>query len=672
MEKETSLPDDTLVSTATALPESPLLIGEANFPKLLTTKSVYVDKTALIYTLVTDPVGRFFLARPRRFGKSLLVSTIENVLRGKKELFKNLDICKKFPAYHWDSSYVIRLDMNRFAVEEDVKDFDKSVLNKIVSIAKGYGIELIETTTAGTALCSLVETLHSAGENSKNLLNNNNGNILNTSKVSVLIDEYDYPIVSNLKKPDKLEKIIDKLNEFYNNLKSVFDLLHFVLITGITRFSILSPFSSIHFANISYDTNFATICGFTQDEIEAAFKNYLLNYTNDKIHDVRKLSFAGISEILLQLSDWYGGYSFDGKTKVFNPESILKYFKNNVFKKYWYVNGGSRIFNYLKLQNLDYFKYFSDKVDSSITISEEDIVEVTPEASLLQTGYLTVERIIPALANKIDLPVNTIDMEKANVQIDNQTNTPIVSQLPKMDTKTYYVLKVPNLEVKLSYDNLFLLNKLYGQLPSTLSMNNIVELYKDFGVVFPARDTDKASLILSSIYETFPHVLHIDRESFYETHLIPALSFADGIVVPEYSSAHGIVDIYLKMFNGDVFVIEVKFSPANIAKDEGKDDNRNRFIGSYESSDTYEEIRTKSSAITKDQIIDLNIKKALDNGITEAFNQIFSKRYALKHIGKGNNVYATAVSVSNRSYVKIQMMQVQAIRGIDSLQLKKD
>ncbi|MDR1038301.1 MAG: hypothetical protein LBT40_17540 [Deltaproteobacteria bacterium] len=276
---------------------------------------------------------------------------------------------------------------------------------------------------------------------------------------------------------------------------------------------------------------------------------------------------------------------------MFNPESILKFFKNNEFAKYWYENGGSSILNYLKLQNEDYFKYFSDKVDSSITISQEDIVEVTPEASLLQTGHLTIDRIIPSLDDRTDLYVNAMHEGNTSKQIGNLTDMPNVNQLPNIKIKKYYILKLPNKEVKLSCDNLFLMSKLYGNVPHKFSMNNIVKLYEDFGNVFPTRDTDKAELIFSSIYETFPYISHIDKESFYETHLIPALSFADGIVVPEYSSAHGIVDIYLKMLNGDVFVIEVKFSPVNIAKDKRKEDDRIRFIDSYEISDTYEKIK---------------------------------------------------------------------------------
>lgn len=132
------------------------------------------------------------------------------------------------------------------------------------------------------------------------------------------------------------------------------------------------------------------------------------------------------------LPDWHGGYSFDGKTKVFNPESILKFFKNNEFAKYWYENGGSSILNYLKLQNEDYFKYFSDKVDSSITISQEDIVEVTPEASLLQTGHLTIDRIIPSLDDRTDLYVNAMHEGNTSKQIGNLTDMPNVNQLPNI------------------------------------------------------------------------------------------------------------------------------------------------------------------------------------------------------------------------------------------------
>ncbi|MDR0756464.1 MAG: AAA family ATPase, partial [Tannerella sp.] len=229
-------------------------VDTQSFEKLRSRKCVYVDKTEAIYRMITE--GRiYFLSRPRRFGKSLLISTFEALFQGKKDLFEDLYIYDK---WEWEEYPVIKIDWAGI-VHSTPEEMKESLVFHLKKIAQNYGITLTAK-YAPDCFGELIEALH---------------NQAGKKGVVILIDEYDKPITAHLT-DEYLEKIKTAVHDFYQVMKSSDEHLQFVFLTGVSKFSGLSIFSALNNPqDITLQKKYATICGYTQEELESNFSEYI-------------------------------------------------------------------------------------------------------------------------------------------------------------------------------------------------------------------------------------------------------------------------------------------------------------------------------------------------------------------------------------------------------------
>jgi hypothetical protein len=338
-----------------------LAIDTQSFEQLRKAKCLYVDKTEDIYKMITS--GRiYFLLRPRRFGKSLLISTLENLFQGNKELFEGLYI---YDQWEWGEYPVITIDwtvINHLTPEK----MEDSLVICLKKIAQNYQITL-ESKSAVDCFRDLIEALHkTTGQN-----------------VVILIDEYDKPVTAHLI-DEHLETIKIAVHDFYQVMKGSDKYLKFVFLTGVSKFSGLSIFSALNNPqDITLREEFATICGYTQEELESNFSEYI-----DKAAEY----FKKTRDYLLdKIRYWYNGYTWDGKTAIYNPFSTMNFFKINEFNNYWFSTG-TPTFLIDIIQHRDCAnRVFDPMVVNSNIFKGYDPNNIGEVHLLFQTGYLTIK-----------------------------------------------------------------------------------------------------------------------------------------------------------------------------------------------------------------------------------------------------------------------------------------
>lgn len=333
------------------------------FSELITGDYIYIDKTKDIHHLFEDGGKYYFLSRPRRFGKSLMLSTLEEIFLGNKELFKDLWIYDKI---EWVKHPIIHIDFTNLDYETDelLKQSLEETLNKI---AKQYGVQLT-TVNYKTRFGELIEELSSAGQ------------------VVILVDEYNKPIIDHIRDRNAAEANRKTLVNFYSVIKSADKFIKFAFLTGVSKFSIVSVFSGLNnLRDITLSRNFSTLLGCTQQELNAYFGGYI-DRLSDQTGFEREL-------LLSKIRDWYNGYSWDGETFVYNPFSLLNLFKENSFDNFWFSTGTPHfLIELIKQQpgvlpELDRWPVRSHAFDSY----DLDHLEIAP--LLFQTGYLTITSI---------------------------------------------------------------------------------------------------------------------------------------------------------------------------------------------------------------------------------------------------------------------------------------
>jgi hypothetical protein len=333
-----------------------LPIGISDFKKLRVGGYIYVDKTEYIYRLIKEGAGYYFLSRPRRFGKSLLLSTIRYLFEGQRELFKGLYIQDK---WNWEEIYpVIRISFAKdIKRKEDLKGRIREELEKNYE-RNGEEME-VGKKDEGSLLEKLVIKI----------------NKKKRKQVVVLIDEYDKPILDVIENKKEAEEVRKELKGFYSVLKDLDEYIRFVLITGVSKFSKVSLFSGLNqLKDISLDVRYGNICGYTQEELENYFKEYL----------------EGVD--LEEVREWYNGYSFLGE-RLYNPFDILLYLDSKNFDSYWYKTGTpSFLIKLIKEREYDVSE-LENKIVKKNVLEKFDIEEIRIEALMYQTGYLTIKEV---------------------------------------------------------------------------------------------------------------------------------------------------------------------------------------------------------------------------------------------------------------------------------------
>ena len=281
------------------------------FEELRNGDFLYVDKTESIWRLIQSTKEGYFLSRPRRFGKSLMISTLKAIFEGRRELFDGLAISKK--EYDWKPYPVIHLDMGNCSAKTP-KALEGFIEDRLCDIAAEHGVTL-----RGQSNATRFESLISA--------------LGKQEKVVILIDEYDKPILNNVTNPEA-DAILSVLKGFYSTVKTCEDLERFVFITGVTKFCHVSLFSDLNnLTDITMRSDYATMFGYTQSELE--------HYFSDRIKATARAQKISEEELKRKLKTGYDGYCFEETSEtVYNPVSIAKFFENDgKLDNYWFATG---------------------------------------------------------------------------------------------------------------------------------------------------------------------------------------------------------------------------------------------------------------------------------------------------------------------------------------------
>lgn len=337
--------------------------GIQTFSKIIKNDCLYVDKTHQIAQLI-EAGNYIFLSRPRRFGKSLLVSTLFEIFSGNQELFKGLYIYDKIK---WQSHPIIHIDFSNIDFSTDTE-----LQNGLIDLLDGINLNY-QLGVKKYGFKAYFKKIIQA-------LSEKNG------KVVVLIDEYDKPIVDHIDNLETAIKNREILRNFFGVLKSSDAFLRFAFLTGVSKFSRVSIFSELNnLQDITFSKQFATLLGYSQTELEIYFDDY-----------IQSLCFElGIkkAKLLTKIKAWYNGYSWNAKDKMYNPFSILNLFAEQRFSNYWFATGTPTfLIKLIKQKAIDTTtlenKQVSDLVFDSYNLENLNII-----ALLLQTGYLTVTKI---------------------------------------------------------------------------------------------------------------------------------------------------------------------------------------------------------------------------------------------------------------------------------------
>ena len=288
-------------------------VGIQTFERIIKDGFIYVDKTDLVWELA-HYATYVFMSRPRRFGKSLLTSTLDSYFKGDRELFEGLKIMSL--EKEWTQYPVLHLDLSVAKGQDSAKDLRETLMWMMRPLSEVYGRKDDET-TPGKLLTGLI---HRAQEKTG-------------KQVAVIIDEYDAPLLDVLHSQSTLDAMRKVMQEFYVPLKANEAYIKFCFITGITKFSQLSIFSTINnLKNVSLLPRFATICGFTEQEVQTVFK--------EDIEAMAKDFKLTPEEMYAKIKFKYDGYHFaGGAAAVFNPFSLLNALGDRLLKNYWFASG---------------------------------------------------------------------------------------------------------------------------------------------------------------------------------------------------------------------------------------------------------------------------------------------------------------------------------------------
>ena len=340
-------------------------VGIQTFERIRKENKLYIDKTEYVYRMTHSGGCYFFLSRPRRFGKSLLVSTFESYFSGKKELFEGLVIEKL--EQEWMEYPVLHFDMSggKYMEKEQLEDY---LSNRLEAEERKWGI----THTKRGANDRLTELITTAYE-------------ISGKQVVVLIDEYDAPMLDVAHDKETLDVLRNVMRNFFSPLKMCEPMLRFVFLTGITKFSQVSIFSELNnIKNISLDDEYAGVCGITKEE--------LLTQMSEDIDMLAEAQGMTREETIAKLKENYDGYHFSpASPDVFNPYSLLNCFDDKNFGAYWFSSGTP---TYL-INMLRKFKVLPAKIGRSLARSSafdaptENLKTITP--LLYQSGYITIK-----------------------------------------------------------------------------------------------------------------------------------------------------------------------------------------------------------------------------------------------------------------------------------------
>ena len=496
-----------------------LPIGIQTFEKLRKGNCVYVDKTKYLVDLI-DNVDVCFLARPRRFGKSLAVSTFDALFSGKKELFKGLYAEEFVNRPDFKPNPVISLNMSSITTNQGIDMMELSLRRLTEDAANKLNVKVSNQMPSSDILSRL---------------------ILNTAKkynqkVVVLLDEYDNPYTDFVNDPEMAEKVRNLLRNYYVQLKANDEFIRFTFITGISKFAKFGVFSTLNTPlDISLMPEYAEICGYTEEEV----KNYFSDYLEDTANYMRITT----DELVAKMRNYYNGFSFDlyAQSRLYNPYSTLVFFAQKVFSNHWMQTGRSKVIaDYLKNRNLTVEQFRNFPISADFAASPGDVDTAPPEGFLYQGGYLTLRQ------GKSD----EFSLDYPNTEVLNSMSMLLAQNILKDKDGDFTYCRSDLLEALMSID-----------------YNMVVVVFNRLLASIPYDDFSKAAE--RSVYKNryqFPA-----REWLYRSTILAFLRGCGVVVVAEMHTNLGRSDLVVS-HKGKTWVIELKVaytgeSPAQKAEE---------------------------------------------------------------------------------------------------------
>ena len=461
-----------------------LPIGIHTFPKIIEGDYLYIDKTKEAYQILCS-YQYVFLSRPRRFGKSLFLTTLQAIFEGKKELFKGLYIYDK---YDFEFFPVIRIVFSGvMSTKESLHDVINRNMRNNEEDLQCERNEQLSSTERFAALIKNAATKYN-------------------KRVVILIDEYDKPILDNITDSEMRNYARDTLKGLYEHIKYNDEYVKFAFLTGVSKFSKVSIFSGLNnIVDISLYPQYGNICGYTQADLETSFQSYMEDVDMEKV------------------KRWYDGYNFL-KDNVYNPFDILNFCATgHSYKNYWFESGSpSFLIKLIQEKN-----YYVPRLEN-VSVDEEqlgafDIERINFEVLLYQSGYLTIQ-------------------EKKQIE-----------------DAVFYSLKIPNLEVKSSFNK-----AIVSMLTDSGSDSNVVgsTLYRNVLLALHDSDKDGVKDALYTLFASLPYQNYANNtigmyEGFYASVVYAFFASLGVPLIGEDTTNRGRIDLTLNMEH-KIYIIEFK------------------------------------------------------------------------------------------------------------------
>ena len=416
-----------------------LPLGIQTFSTIQEGDYLYVDKTGIALKLIENGTY-YFLSRPRRFGKSLFISTLQALFEGRKELFVGLIA---YNTWDWNTRYPV-IKFSFAGVARTVADMKQDISNILQSNQKRLGITCQDTSDIGGCFRELIE---GAYEKHK-------------QKVVILVDEYDKLILDNLDQVEMAKEAREILKDLYTTIKDCDEFIKFAFLTGVSKFAKVSIFSGLNnLTDITLDKRYATICGYTQNDLESTFAPHLKN--------------AAMGTI----KEWYNGYNFLGE-QVYNPFDILRFIDNScIFHSYWFATGTPTFLIKLIKQNNYHLPYLADLWINSSLIDSFDIENIKLEPILFQSGYLSIKKVKEnkrgGYSYLLDFPNKEVRLSFHDILIDYLTDQ--VVEKGRYQDELYDMLENGKIN-----DFSGILSRLFSSIPYNNYVNNTISNYDGY------------------------------------------------------------------------------------------------------------------------------------------------------------------------------------------------
>ncbi|MDR1031427.1 MAG: ATP-binding protein [Treponema sp.] len=475
-----------------------LPVGIQSFVDLRGRGCVYVDKTRLIEWLINR--GKtIFLSRPRRFGKSLLVSTLQALFEGRKDLFEGLYIADKVD---WEQQYpVIKQDWS-LITHTSAETIERASIAHLRELAASFDIALTQE-FAADCFGELIQRLHQK----------------TGKQVVVLVDEYDMPMLDALSEPPEIIEGIRKfLQNFYRVLKGADEHLRFVFMTGITKFAKVSVFSALNnLLDVTFDATYATLCGYTQEELESCFAPHL--------EELAVAHHCDVPEALAKIRRWYNGFSWDGENAVYNPFSTLVLLSQKKFTNLWFETGTPTFLVNLMKERNDVHLLLEPVLMKQAEYNSFDYRTLDTKQLFFQSGYLTIKK----------------------------------TEKDEFGEELVYTLGIPNEEVRQSLMDYLTSSYAVYPVDKTISLRGrmMEALLRGEAAVFETS--------LKALFANIPYQLHIKREAYYHSLLLLWLNMLGFHVDAEVSTSRGRIDA-VWTWKERAVIAEVKYASKGALK----------------------------------------------------------------------------------------------------------